>query len=342
MGNKKIFTNEEKQYIIDNWEKETIHSMKKKFNCTWYAVAKVAEENNLPLPTSNEWTEDEINLLKELSETLHYKEIAKAMNKTENAIYLKARRLNITLIQDRRKWTEEEEEQFSELWGNVSVDNICKKLKRTYFSLKVKAIRMNLGPMMENNYEKLTVSDICDALNVSRDRITTWRKYGLKLKPKKLTSKCCYYVISLDDLLLFLEQNQNEWDSRNLEENLLGIEPEWLKEKRKRDLEENPSWYRKWTDEEIKRACHLFERGKSYNEIALTIERSENSVATLLRNLGYSYTMPHFWSEEELSYLIENYQNMTYKEMSNKLGRTEKAIAYKISELGYQKKKTKK
>lgn len=31
------------------------------------------------------------------------------MNKTENAIYIKARRLGITLIQDRRKWTEEEE-----------------------------------------------------------------------------------------------------------------------------------------------------------------------------------------------------------------------------------------
>ena len=30
-------------------------------------------------------------------------------------------------------------------------------------------------------------------------------------------------------------ENQNIWDSRNLEKNILGAEPEWLKEKRIRD-----------------------------------------------------------------------------------------------------------
>lgn len=74
---------------------------------SWYAVCKVADEHGLEIPTSNEWTNEEIETLKLLSDKYHYSEIAKIMNKTENAIYIKARRLGITLIQVRRKWTEE-------------------------------------------------------------------------------------------------------------------------------------------------------------------------------------------------------------------------------------------
>ena len=40
---------------------------------------------------------------------------------------------------------------------------------------------------------------------------------------------------SFKDLYDFLEANQNIWDSRNLEKNILGKEPDWLKEKRKQD-----------------------------------------------------------------------------------------------------------
>ena len=45
-----------------------------------------------------------------------------------------------------------------------------------------------------------------------------------------------YYVITWNDLMQFLENNQNEWDSRYIEKNMLGSEPEWLKEKRKSDI----------------------------------------------------------------------------------------------------------
>ena len=45
------FTDAEIQYIISNWGKESPHSMKKKFGCTWYAVCKIAEEHGLELPS---------------------------------------------------------------------------------------------------------------------------------------------------------------------------------------------------------------------------------------------------------------------------------------------------
>lgn len=338
-GKKRLFTNEEREYIISNWGKESPHSMKKKFNCSWNAVCKIAEENGLELPTSNEWTNEEIETLKLLSDKYHYSEIAKIMNKTENAIYIKARRLGITLIQDRRKWTKEEETLLSDLWGTKSIETIAKTMKRTVFSLKVKAVRMGLGPMVRNNYDLITVSDMCDLLNVSRDRITTtWINLGLNLKKKKLTNNASYYVITWNDLMKFLENNQNEWDSRCVEKNMLGIEPEWLKTKRIRDIEENPLWYRKWTEEEIKQIEILFKFGKNYSEIAEIINRSEWAVANLLRNMGYSYMLPQFWKGKELKYLRENYEKMTYSEIADVLGRTTKAVSAKAEELGYQKK----
>ena len=223
-GKKREFTEEEIQYIVDNWGKESPYSMKNKFNCSWYAVCKVAEQHKLDIPTSNNWTPEEIETLKLLSDKYHYSEIAKIMNKTENAVYLKARKLKITLIQDGRKWTKEEETLLSDLWGTKSIETIAKSMKRTVFSLKVKAVRMGLGPMIRNNYDLITVSDMCDLLNVTRGRITTtWVKLGLNLKSKKLTNNKSYYVVTWNDLMEFLENNQNEWDSRLIEKNMLGL-----------------------------------------------------------------------------------------------------------------------
>ena len=287
-GKKREFTDEEIQYIVSNWGKESPHSMKKKFNCSWYAVCKVAEKHGLEIPTSNEWTNEEIETLKLLSDKYHYSEIANIMNKTENAIYMKARRLGITLIQDRRTWTEEEETLLSDLWETKSIETIATTMKRTVFSLKVKAVRMGLGPMIRNNYDLITVSDMCDLLGVTRDRITTtWINLDLNLKKKKLTNNMSYYVITWNDLMNFLENNQNEWDSRCVEKNMFGTEPEWLKEKRIRNIEENPLWYRKWTKDEIKQAENLFKGGKSYSEIAEELGRTMKSIGAKAEELGY-------------------------------------------------------
>lgn len=46
-GKKYIFTEEQINYIVENWGKESAHSMKKKFGCSWYAVCRVAEANGL-------------------------------------------------------------------------------------------------------------------------------------------------------------------------------------------------------------------------------------------------------------------------------------------------------
>lgn len=333
-----VFSEADIKYIIDNWGKESPHSMKNKFGCTWHAVCKIAELNGLSIPKSNKWTEKEIKELENLAESLHYKEIASILGKTNNAVYLKARKLGIKLIQDRREWTKEEEIELQELWGYKTLETISKKMRRTKYSIKVKAIRMKLGPMINNNLELLSVSDLVDMLGVSRDRIcNTWINLGLDLKKKKLTQKYSYYAITIEKLLVFLENNQNEWDSRNVEKYILGSEPEWLVEKRKRDLIENPLWYRRWTAEEIQKLQLLKRLNKSNEEIASAINRSEQAVAIVLRSLGYSYSSSIFWTGKEFKFLKDNYLTMTHEEMSAVLGRTPKAVAAQCENLNYLK-----
>ena len=340
---RKKFTDEEIKYILDNWGKISVHQMKKDLNCSWETVCRVAEKHGKSRPQSNSWTDEEVEKLKVLSEKLHYKEIAVIMQKTDNAIYLKARKLGITLIQDRRKWTSLEEEQLKELWGNKTLEYITRKLRRTTYSVIVKANRLKLGPMIRNNSELLTISDVMDILNVTRDRITiTWVKLGLELKLHPVSKHRAYYTITLEKLLEFLENNQNEWDSRKVEEYSLGCEPPWLIEKRKRDRIENPLWYRRWTTEEINQAIFLFRCKKNFQEIADELDRTPEAIAYLLRNQGYSYRLPQFWNGNELKFLKDNYDNMTSKEIANEIGRTPDAVQAKIEQLGYKRTRKKK
>lgn len=340
-GEKFVFTEEQINYIIEHWDKESAHSMKKRFGCSWYAVTSVAEENGLEPPKSNRWTKEQVETLRVLAGEYHYKDIAIMMGKSANAVYLKAKRLKISLIQDSRKWTKDEEEVLYERWGRDTIEKIAKQMRRTVFSIKVKATRMGLGYMSQANIDQISVADISDILDVRAERITgTWIKYGLKLRKKKVTEKYGYYCIDMDQLILFLKEHQELWNSQNLEKNILGKEPEWLLEKRKNDIENPPLEYRLWTAEEIKLAEKLLLQGYDYEQIALQVNHSSVGVAYKLRALGHSYQLPQYWKGKEFKFLRENYDKMTYAEIAEELGRSPKAISSKAEECGYQKRLT--
>lgn len=61
------FSKEQIQYIKDNWGKESAHSMKKKFGCSWYAVVNMAKDLGFDLPESNQWTKEEMTAFLEVS-----------------------------------------------------------------------------------------------------------------------------------------------------------------------------------------------------------------------------------------------------------------------------------
>ena len=331
------FSEEQIKYIKENWDKETAHSLKKKFGCTWYAVNNMAKSLGLEEKETNYWTEEEILQLKELAPRLHYKKIAKKLNKTSNAVYLKARKLNITLIQSGRKWTKEEEEKLKEEWGNRKVELIAKEMQRTVFSLRVKAVRMKLGAMILNNTDVLLLSDISELLNVTEDMVrNSWLKKGLKMIDVAVTKNKSYKAVTIEDLMEFLRVNQEIWDSKNLERNILGLEPVWLQEKRKNDLDKTYKTYNFWTEEEKKEAIFWLKQGNDYEFIAEKVKHSAGAVAEFLRKEGYIYLLPKYWKTKEIKFVRENMDKLSTKEMAVKLKKNEKSVEYMKNMLAYK------
>ena len=187
------------------------------------------------------WTKDDINTLKQYVEVdkKDPKEIAKLMGRSEDSISIKINRLGLKMTySDKKFWTAEEEELLSDLWGSISVDKIAKKLDRTVSSVKNKANLLGLGSQMENNYDGIRLPALCELFNVSANTVNIgWVALGLKTKTRYISNLTFYTYVEIKDLFSFLEMNQNIWDSRSLEKNILGKEPDWLKAKRKSDKE---------------------------------------------------------------------------------------------------------
>lgn len=187
--------------------------------------------------SSKFWTEEEESELKKLSDNFSIEEIAGKMHKSYDSIIAKLYKLGIRAKNySNKRWTKEEETLLSDLWGSESIENISKKLNRTVSAITNRVYILGLGSQIENNYDGLKIQDISDIFQVNRNVIlTSWVSLGLKLSFRKRSNYSVYSYVEINNLYEFLEKNQNIWDSRNLEKNILGAEPEWLKEKRIRD-----------------------------------------------------------------------------------------------------------
>lgn len=216
----------------------------KELNRTSSSIRAMAKKLEINIISDRKnWTKEEYQLLEKMTiiDRKTPKEIADILGRSEDAVIIKINRRGLKIqTNDKRFWTEEEETMLSDLWGTESFETIAKKLNRTVSSIKNKAFLLGLGAAMENNYNGLTIKEISDLFSININTISVgWISLGLKYKIQKISKSRSYRYVEIKDLYDFLEANQNIWDSRNLEKNILGVEPEWLKEKRKLDSEQN-------------------------------------------------------------------------------------------------------
>ena len=192
--------------------------------------------NNKTVHTTKRWTKEQISQLEELLPNYTTIEIAEIMDKTEDAIYVKAKKLGLQVLGVRKRWTIEEEEMLINMWGNYSIELMAKRLGRTSSAITNRAFVLKLGSVMVNNYDGLTIQEIADLFAVNRMTVgVNWVSLGLVFTKKRISAGKSYLFVTIDDLYIFLEKYQNIWDSRMLEPNILPPEPEWLTEKRKKD-----------------------------------------------------------------------------------------------------------
>jgi len=208
------------KFLRENINILSLSQIQKELEVNYYQIMDKLDELGIEYD-NNYWSEEEVNILTELSSKVYIRELAKILNRTEDAIIIKINRRGLQIqTNDKRFWTKEEETLLSDLWGSESFETIAKKLNRTVSSIKNKAFLLGLGSVIENNYNGLTIKDISDLLGVNINTVSVgWIGLGLKYKVQKISKSKIYRYVEIKDLYEFLEANQNIWDSRNLEKN---------------------------------------------------------------------------------------------------------------------------
>lgn len=183
------------------------------------------------------------------------------------------------LDRQNKTWSEEELYFLQDKWGDWSAERIGKSLGRTASAVILKAKSLRLGSFWKNT-EYLNAYNITQLMGIDSHVIErTWKRHGFKMRRKKIRVKQYFEVIKHKDLMGWLEEHQDLWDSRKVAEYALGTEPEWLKEKRKRDnLITTKSRGTKYTPEEDSKLVMMFKAGKTQAEIGRALNRSEASV----------------------------------------------------------------
>jgi len=176
-----------------------------------------------------------------------------------------------------KKWSEREIEYLDENWGKSTLASLSTHLKRTKKAVVLKSKRLKLGASTRAD-EYLTARQVAKILNVdSHTVLILIKNHHLKTDRKVLLYKRRFFLIKHCDLLEWLENNQDKFDSRKIDFINFGYEPEWLQTKKRNDKELPENRFKKWNKSELKRIIKL-SRNMTYNEIANKMGRSYDSI----------------------------------------------------------------
>jgi len=239
-----------------------------------------------------------------------------------------------------RKWTQEEYDYLQDKWGTVSLKAIAKKLNRSENAVLIKACRLGLGPFLDSG-EYVTFYQLLKALGIhgsyNYKEISWIKNRGFPIRHKRVRN-CTFKVVRLEDWWEWAEANQSFLDFSKLEENALGIEPAWVKEKRRRDFELKLNYKTTpWTPLEDKQLERLVNQYRyTYAEISKMMRRTEVAIQRRCVDLGLKgrplRESPHNkwedWQLKKLDELIDG--GVSYEHMSEVIGKSVKAIRGKV------------
>lgn len=242
-----------------------------------------------------------------------------------------------------RNWTAEEREYLEENWGSVSIPSMMKRLSRSENAIKVMAQRLGLSAFLVSG-DYITLNQLRISLgqpNGGGYLMTSWVKNRAFPVHTRRVNKNSFRVVYLDEFWKWAERNQSFIDFSRFEENALGIEPEWAKEKRKRDcrrrqkITSNP-----WTPADDDKLKHLLSQYRySYKDLSRELGRTEGAIQRRINDLKLKarpikadnhimWTPSEF---ETLGQMIK--EGHSYEEMSQVIGKSAKAIRGRVFQM---------
>lgn len=240
-----------------------------------------------------------------------------------------------------KTWSRQEEEYLIEKWGSLSVKTIAKNLGRSENAVLVRKNRLGCGAFLQCG-EYITWNQLQIALGKEKSssgyKMISWvRNRNFPVHTKKVNNNS-FKIVYLDEWWEWAERNMDLLDFSKFEENILGEEPQWVKEKRRHDIEKAQKYITTpWTKAEDEKLTFLVAKQKyTYDELSKMMRRTNGAIQRRLCDLGVKdrpvKADNHIrWTEEEyhcLGNLIK--AGYSYKTIAERLGKSSKACRGKV------------
>lgn len=190
-----------------------------------------------------------------------------------------------------RNWTKKEESYLIENWGTISVKTMAKNLRRSENAILVRKCRLGLGAFLENG-EYITWNQLQVALGKERSssgyKMISWvQNRNFPIHTKRVNDNS-FKIVYLDEWWEWAKKNMDLLDFSKFEENILGEEPAWVKEKRKHDFEKSQKYIKTpWTKTEDDKLLFLVSKQKySYDDLSKMLRRTNGAIQRRLCDLG--------------------------------------------------------
>lgn len=251
-------------------------------------------------------------------------------------------RESVALMGRGKNWTAAEEQYLEETWGNVSIDVISRKLGRSRDAVINKKVRLGLGAFLENG-DYITYCQLLKALygmdqapNAYRIN-KRWKDLPVRFK-KVGSSK--FKIIYLKDFWEWAEEHKHLLDFSKMEKNVLGSEPEWVKQKRAQDAKQARSYITDpWTDADDRKLDRLVREGTyTVDQLADIFHRTEQAVSRRIYDLCIDVrpqkNKKKQWDEEETQKLIFlRQEGYSFEQIGKEVGRSASSCRGKMERL---------
>lgn len=239
-----------------------------------------------------------------------------------------------------KKWTKEEEQYLEENWGTISVRTLAKNLGRSEHAVNVRRQRLGLGAFLDNG-DYLTFNQLKCAIGIGGGtgymNISWIKNRGFPVHTKRVKQNS-FKIVYLDEWWKWAEKNKDLLDFSKFEENVLGREPVWAKEKRRLDILKNQKYITTpWTKAEDDKLIRLVKQQKyTYLELAKMLRRTDGAITRRLNDLGISdrpiRESPHnYWTDNDLYQLGELIKaGYSYPIIAEHLNKSAKACRGKV------------
>ena len=242
-----------------------------------------------------------------------------------------------------RNWTKQELSYLQNNWGAISITGIANHLNRSVNAVKIKAVRMGLGSFLQSG-DYITLNQLMLAITgapVHRYIIKSWvQERGLPVHYQK-RGEFSVRVVYIDKFWAWAKKNRSFLDFSRIEPLILGKEPEWVAEQRKKDFAANALQRKdRWTPADDERLKFLLKKHEyGWAEMSQMLGRTEGAIQRRCIDLGIkdrpikadNHGSRAVWTDTMYNIVANGIQHGdSYAEIARQIGKSEKAVRGKV------------